>query len=134
MKIALSFCFVVLTCILAGFFLGLLERQATMNGVENLKSIGKVILEYKSETQSYPPGYTVAELIREIHFNDDKLKSFSMMDLHSCIYLKGKLESGTDCIILWRSGIKRNYFFGEKYYLEFRLFEDGHVSTEKVYF
>ncbi len=133
MKIIFMFILFVLTCLLTGFFFGLLERQKTMNGVANLKIIGRAVMEYKSRNQSYPMGYTIGEMMEELQFDEKKLRSFSIMDLHSCIYLKGELWSETDCILLWRSGIRRNYYFGKKYYLELKLFEDGHVSGTKIY-
>lgn len=129
---------IVLMCIcmafsvLAVFLRGAFEKARVMRCVGDMEAFGTQILRYHQKYETWPQGENVVELAQEVgwdwsaYLGDRSFKT----DLHSCIYLKGNIQSPGKTILIWRSEVFCGRFWKGPHYYELIFNDDGHVSRQ----
>lgn len=121
-----------------GAFLQLRENVSIIYSVEDMKFFGSKLLEYKRVSGQWPQAETIEELKNlvgattlERRPRGGFLDFRPALELHSCIYLKGKFQNPGDEVLIWRS--RPFYRKGQPHCHELILHEDGHVSSQIHY-
>ena len=129
---------VVTLCTLCMFFVGavllpgVFEKARVMRCVGDMKAFGTQILCYHQEHETWPQGENVAELAQEVGWDWSAYlgdRSFET-DLHSCIYLKGNIQSPGKAVLIWRSEVFCGRFWKGPHYYELVFNDDGGVSRQ----
>ena len=108
------------------------EKARVMRCVGDLEAFGTQILQYHQKYETWPQGENVVELAQEVgwdwsaYLGDRSFKT----DLHSCIYLKGNIQSPGKTILIWRSEVFCGRFWKGPHYYELIFNDDGHVSRQ----
>ena len=102
-----------------------------------MKFFGTKILEYHQEHGEWPQAETIEDLktivgatTLERRPRGGFLDFNPALDLHSCIYLKGKFQNPGDEVLIGRT--QKNREKNKWFYRELVFHEDGHVSVNTL--